>query len=177
MPVFQWTICNVFCLGMWWRKHHANWSYCSTFWKCNFQDPSLLCFCTAFVTAVILGLAWSQRHWHWSKFHEVRRHIINLELDISHRIRDDCEVQRVTQMPHDIDGLCKFVIFCSRKDICTVLSTWKTWITSTRKSFHGIQWVAKCKGSQVCVSSECPFLKIWLATVLNVSYVEHLQTM
>jgi len=71
-------------------------------------------------------------------------------------------MQHVTQLPYDIDGLCKFAISCTRQDMMRFSKDghpWKTWVTSTRKGFEGIRRVARCKGSPVCNSRECPFLK------------------
>jgi hypothetical protein len=90
---------------------------------------------------------------------EFRRHT-NVELDVG--IWDCCEVQNVNQLPYDIDGLCTFVIPCSREDMMRCSRDgrpWKTWVTSSRKGFAGIRRVARCKGFSVCLSNECPFLQ------------------
>ena len=92
-------------------------------------------------------------------FVKPRRHT-NVELDIHNW--DECDTQHVTQLPHDIDGLCKFVISCTREDMMRSSKDgrpWKTWVTSTRKYFEGLRRGVRCNGAPVCNSNECPFLK------------------
>jgi hypothetical protein len=84
----------------------------------------------------------------------------NTELHVNNW--DGCEAQFVSQVPFDIDGFCKFIVNCSRQDMMHYARDgrpWNTWVTSSRKGFSGIRRVARCRGSRICSSSDCSFLK------------------
>ena len=82
--------------------------------------------------------------------------------DLNVRKWDDCEPILVNQLPYDIDGLCRYVIFCPKEDMMRSSKDgrpWKTWVQSSRKGFFGIRRVARCKGSPTCNVADCPFLR------------------
>lgn len=94
-----------------------------------------------------------------SDLYDVKRHRKH-ELDISRW--DHCEQQQVARLPYDIDGLAMFTLECKRDELMTCTKDgrpWKTWVESSRKGHKGIRRVARCKGSPMCSSSECPFLE------------------
>lgn len=73
---------------------------------------------------------------------------------------DMCDNQIVSELPIDIDHLCKYKILCSEKEMMSVTKDgrpWDTWVTSSRKDFYGIRRNARCKGSALCLSSSCPY--------------------
>lgn len=74
-----------------------------------------------------------------------------------------CTAEVVDKLPEDINGLRKFIINCNNANDDMMKITkdgrpWKTWVTSSRKGFHGIRRVARCGGNFTCTSPSCPYL-------------------
>ncbi len=89
-----------------------------------------------------------------------RKNYSNCELNIKHW--DCCNIDTVECIPYDIDGLCKYKIECTLKDMMSVTKDgrrWNRWATSSRKFFNGTRRVARCKGSPRCSSESCLYLK------------------
>lgn len=66
----------------------------------------------------------------------------------------------VKTLPHDIDGLQKYVINCSMEDMMNVTKDgrpWGVWVTTSRKGFSGRRRMAKCRGIFQCTSETCSF--------------------
>ena len=62
------------------------------------------------------------------------------------------------EVPYDVDGTHKYKIKCHKSEMMKVSKDgrpWDVWINSSRKNFHGVRRLAKCKGSYLCRSNTC----------------------
>ena len=70
------------------------------------------------------------------------------------------DVEVVDELPYDIDGTRVFQVRYD-KDEHKVRDgrPWKSWVTSSRKNFHGKRNVQSCNGSYLCPNKDCPYKK------------------
>ena len=74
----------------------------------------------------------------------------------------DCQVQVVSKLPFDIDGLAAYKLPFDPSD--KMASTkdgrhWKQWVTSNRVGFFGLRRIASCSGCFTCKNDKCPYLE------------------
>lgn len=89
----------------------------------------------------------------------IKRHV-NIELSIQNWA--SCEVEKVTELPFDINGLKKYQLVSNRQTIMTTTKDgrpWKTWISSSRSGLKGVRRVARCSGSRMCKNENCSYKK------------------
>lgn len=72
----------------------------------------------------------------------------------------DTPIIQVDELPYDIDGkrVYKAPYEESNRNVLDG-RPWKSWVTSSRKGFHGKRNVQSCKGSFVCERDSCPYAK------------------
>ena len=73
-----------------------------------------------------------------------------------------CQEQEVHSLPHDVDGLKRYMIKCRYPEMMKLTRDchrWKRWSTTSRKDFNGVRRFARCSGCLRCPSKECPILK------------------
>jgi hypothetical protein len=90
-----------------------------------------------------------------------RSRYVNNEFNIN--LWDACHEENVKSVPYDVDGLCKFRITCKQRDMMNVSRDgrrWSRWHSSSRKFYSGVRRIARCKGSYVCQSEFCPYVKL-----------------
>ena len=74
---------------------------------------------------------------------------------------DDLQPIEVNSIPKDIDGFKKYIVTTS--DLAWKDDTSDSYFelsTSSKRGFSGVGKGAECKGSWVCLNSNCGFLKI-----------------
>ena len=70
-------------------------------------------------------------------------------------------VKTVTQLPSDINGLCKYQLkfnINKRMESSRDGRQWQRYVPSKRRGHSGIRRLAKCKGSYRCENPHCDFM-------------------
>ena len=91
-------------------------------------------------------------------------------------IFDGKQATRVTMLPYNIDCTCVYKILCTKQNFMNVSKDgrpWATLVTSSRTGFNGIRRKANCKGSLVCPTEDCPFLKEGKGR--NIAHFKHIE--
>ena len=74
------------------------------------------------------------------------------------------ESEEVQELPYDIDGKCVYTLLFDVRHCMKYTKDgrpWKSWSTSTRKHFGGMQRKACCSGSFKCTNEDCTFRRYY----------------
>lgn len=76
---------------------------------------------------------------------------------------NDCPELKVEQLPHNIDGWCRYMIACDDVKQMMALTKdgrpWDMWHTSSRVGFNGTRRLTHCKGTLICSEETCLYRK------------------